>query len=108
MVLEVIDIRQQEVAPRQQRLHLVLGLDALALRRTTRLDASLVEQLVGHRPGVVDHGRGVDACLHGDRLGSALACATVVSAVRCASSNVRLIVSASSSLADGDALAVRW
>ena len=56
-MLEMIDVGQQEVAAGQQRLHLVLGLDPLGLGRTTSLEPGFVEQLVGHRAGVVDDGR---------------------------------------------------
>ena len=51
----MIDVAEQEVAPRQQTLHFVLRGQQLVLDGSTGLCARLVDGLGGHAPGAVEH-----------------------------------------------------
>ena len=97
VLLEVVDVGLQEVAPGEQRLHLALDLHPLGLAGLAGLGLGVLDAAWrprrGRRRGWRRRRRGPRPS---SRSASALASATVVSAVRWASSSVRLIVSASS------------
>ncbi len=94
--LELLDVRLEEVTSGLECIDLPGDGDALGLADTASFCMSLVEQLGCHLASGVERGGRLVIGGRTMRAASPRASAIVLSAVRCASSSVRLIVSDSS------------